>query len=669
MDIPAIVSYIPVYLALNRLLENIPAADVILFPDRTHLRYLMDVYIQEHFRSSDYLLLTAPSAQASEYPPEQVGPAVRYVGAYIEIQDIINSFLQLTQPDFKQTEIKLCPDMIRSYFTEKFVFDGSTLISQKESVLNYAMKAGISETQFKAWGNLIFTDKLGKAGKFLTWQPDNKWIGTDQPEYLYFLNNLNPSPAKILLRAELFFEDGGSEYITVQTLNIVIPMSTYSFPVGVPAIPQLADHDKVITHYRVWLSNESGFRISDTRMYYIDSTYRPYSRYLLFSTSLGGFDTIRCVGSGSLRGSYTKTSSQRYPALDSDPAYSEIVVSRVIGEKGLVVGTGFLSKEQREYLEELLFAREILSVEKDGHRAMYLSNSDYVQHDDSEDIPSRQFTFLYANPVTNASFLPTAPPVPTRATAWRGDRLSCELDESTGLRSGFKRYELLVNYYIDDNQDVTPIVVKPNTPGTDGYIDKWETEDCAASTTPFKNTEISKLSTLKRLNCTGGLAGTRWSIIVPAGSFGSNKSQADADAKALVAWEGSDTQENANRYGGCVNPAPVPIKLYVPYLPYAVASLFKTDEMTLIVHPPGTAPDGQIIPNTETGSGFQGTTLVPGTYRLTLRNIVTAASNFRFRIPSRGINSPTFSGAVDWTFMLVIEPGETEIKMYCENVP
>jgi hypothetical protein len=658
MDIPALASYVPVALSQNRLLENIPAVDVIDFPERTNLRYLMDVYVQEHFRASDYLLVTTPSAQASEYPPEPIGQAMRYPGAHIEIQDILDSFLSRTAPNFNQTEITLCPDMVRAYYTDKFTFDGDAPIDQDESVVSYVLKAGISETQFKDWGNLLLTDKLGKAGKFLTWQPDNKFIAPDQPEYLYFLNNLNPSPNEIRLRAELFFEDGGSEFITVRTLSTVTPMSVYCVPVGVATIPQLAAHSWVVTNYRVWLSNENGLRISDTRMFYIDSTYRPYNRYILFNNSLGGFDTLRCSGSAAVRGSYSKTASQRYPALDSDPSYSEVIVSKVVGEKGLSLATGYLNKEQRLYLEELYFAKEILSVETAGHRAMFLSGSDYVQHDDSEDIPARSFTLLYANPVTNASFLPPAPPKVIRQTAWRGDRLGCELDESTGLRSGFKRYELLVNYYVDTNEDVTPILIKPNTPGTEGYIEKWPSVDCAASSTPFLSAPISIISSKKRLNCTGVLAGTKWTIIVPAGAYGSNKSQQDADARAQAAWNSMDTQVNANLFGACVNPLPIVIKLTTTA--DAVANLYLTEQMTL-----GSYTDGQIISNTGIGS-TQSTTLAPGTHKLTAHQDANS-ENYRFRIPSRGITSPTFSGGVNWVFVLVIEPGDTEIVIFCEN--
>jgi len=658
MDIPALASYVPVALSQNRLLENIPAADVIEYPDRNNLRYLMDVYIQEHFRASDHLLVTSPSAQASEYPPEPIGQAMRYPGAHFEIQDILDAYLSRTQPRFAQQDITLCPDLVRSYYTIGQTYNGETGIGLTESVMSYVMKAGISEPQFMGWGNLLLTDPRGKAGKFLTWQPDNKIVAPDQPEYLYFLNNLNPSPTQIRLRAELFFEDGGSEYVTVRTLNTVTSMTVYCVPVGVPAIPQLAAHDRVVTNYRVWLSNENGLRISDTRMYYIDSTYRPYSRYILFSNSLGGFDTLRCVGSAAVRGSYSKTASQRYPALDSDPSYSEVIVSKVIGEKGLMLNSGYLSKDQRQYLEELYFAKEILSVEADGHRSMYLSGSDYVQHDDSEDMPARSFTLLYANPVTNASFLAPAPVTVARQTAWRGDRLGCEIDESSGLRSGFKRYELLVNYFVDTNEDVSPIVIKPNVPGTEGYIEKWVSEDCAAATTPFLSTPIAKLSTRKRSNCAVGLAGGRWSIILTAGAYGSVKSQADADARANYAWEALDTVENANRYGSCVNPGPVTIKLTTTY-DYAVASLYKTDQMVI-----GQIQPGQIISNTSTG-GTQSTSLLPGTYNLTLHNEY-ASMNYRYRIPSRNLVSPVFSGNVNWPFVLVIEPGEAEIIMYCE---
>lgn len=109
---------------------------------------------------------------------------------------------------------------------------------------------------------------------------------------------------------------------------------------------------------------------------------------------------------------------------------------------------------------------------------------------------------------------------------------------------------MLEKYYLNNNQSVRPQVIKRNIAGTEGYIDSIQSSACDA--TPFLNTQILRNGSYLRTNCGGGFGGGKAVITIPAGLYGSEISQSDADAKAESAFERTDTQVYADANGACL---------------------------------------------------------------------------------------------------------------------
>jgi len=85
------------------------------------------------------------------------------------------------------------------------------------------------------------------------------------------------------------------------------------------------------------------------------------------------------------------------------------------------------------------------------------------------------------------------------------------------------------------------------------YADSLDTQANANAngTCGWGNTAIGRNSNFKRNSCTGGMVGTAWYINVPANTFVSAVSQADANAQAQAYINQADTQANANINGTC----------------------------------------------------------------------------------------------------------------------
>ncbi|MFN3380687.1 MAG: DUF5977 domain-containing protein [Runella zeae] len=660
MDIATLsTGYVPVCLSGNRVLVNIPALDPALYPDRSSLRYLLEVYVQSYFQAPTYELATLTPADANEYPPESVGGADIYRGADVEVQDILDGYLEVSPPSFEQTAITICPDLLRNFYTKYSRYNGNTLVDQVIKPSDWVIKGAISERDFAGWGKLIFSNPSAKAGGFLTWKPSVSKIYPDQPEYLYFLNNLTPSPSSIKLRSRIYYEDTSWEVITIQQIDVVTPMTVYCVPVG-PQAMGLGILPKVVAQYEVWLSNQDNERISEVRSYILNYEYKRQKRYILFQNSFGVFDTLPLVGIGVEKMIVSRQISERYPAQDLNPSYAERVIDKVTGEAELSLNTGWLTKELRLYLQELLFSKSSYIVGKKEHYPLIPQNNDYVFHDDDEDLVARTLVFRYTNPTVSGSFLPLAPSLPTRSTGWRGHAEACDIDTSTGLRIGMKRYGLLVQYYLDTGLDVEPRTQKPNVPGTVGYIPPTESLDCAPSTTPYLNTLISKASSFRRNNCADGRVGMTWNIQIPAGTYGSHLSQEDANAKAQAAWQALDTQANANLNGTCelnTTPLTITIKNTVAgsdNLP--IAALFIAGV--------------SIVPNTSYNPEGQSSTINPGTYNLDVQIVYSSApfEAFRIKIPKKSRISPVLSGVQTYRFENVnIYSSDNPLEIIVEN--
>ena len=538
-------SFLPLRLSRNRLSIIIPPFSPVDYPDRTFLKYRCAVYVQEYFRGNSFRSASALPLEASEFPPEQVGGSLVYRGALIEIQSLLDSLLSPSLPKYEQAKISVCENLTRQFYTVRQLINATGQpVTQYNDVTAWSIKAGVSPKHFADYAETLFTDTNARAGQFLTWQPDNKRVLPDQPEYAYWLNNVQPAPQSLKLRVQTQFADGTVQTFTADTLYAVAPMTVYCLPVGPKAL-KLTDQ---VQTYQVWVSNENDECLSEVRYYFIDRAFYQQRRYLLFANSLGGFDTLACTGIGSEKLTTTRLISERPPHPDGLVSYAERVASNITGDRELTVHTAYLSKNQRTWLQDLTFAEQVYVLDDDW-LPVVLVNTDYQADNDAETLIGRQLVFHYANQEEQHSQLPPAPPKAERPKGWRPYRVACELNEM-GLRTGRKVVTMLERYFIDDGTAVFPAQIRTNLPGEEGYFAPQHSADCQI--TPFLNAEISRQGTYKRSNCSIGQEGTAPTIVLAAGSYGSEISQADANAKAEAAWQRQNTQAYADLYGGCV---------------------------------------------------------------------------------------------------------------------
>lgn len=533
-------------LARNTMVVNIPAYDVAGIADRSSIDYYLEVYVPEFPGSNEYLLLE--TLEAKESPKKVEGAIETYNGAFFEIDDLLRSFLKATPPDYAQSQIKVLPYNTTPYYCKLIVkVDGVTDYTE-DLPPGTAAFAGVAERDWADYNDVFFSDWVGKERRFLTYKPVDNVIGADQPELLYWLHNYSDSIDVLNVKVVATTAAGTEITGIALTLANVSPMKVYSIPVGLPVLSSIHNERAQIVKYTIWLTDENGDRVSEVRTYTIDKVYRRNTRYVYFLNSLGVYDCLRITGTGAEGLDMEVTTGEQFTGYSYLAKYAEKVITDKVASRTLTVELQWSEKRVARYLTDFALSRDYYVVSDRELWPMMLQNSTYIPEDDNEDWAGRQFVFLYSNSQRFYSELPKVGQKASRETRWVPLGVSCELD-SKGKYTGKQIITMLELVYADDMSLVIPRKTKPNTPNEDGYVEPLISADC--ENTPFLSEEISRQTTFKKDNCTGGQVGESALLVVAAGRWGSTISQADANAKAEAEWQVLNTQAYANANGSC----------------------------------------------------------------------------------------------------------------------
>jgi len=553
-------SYLPLKFSRNKLTHTIEAADPAL-TSRVGLKYYLQIQVPEFPFSENFEELH--TSEGRETPVNNQSGVQVFSGAEFRFNSgrngKIDGLLSYTKPRQKQKQMSVSLSQTMAFRLKEQIVGGVPAVDiTNELPKMYAIKAGLANEDFYAYGDSFWKNWQIGQRQFLTWQPNYKSIFEDQEEYLQFVLNFTPKPQVLKLRYQSYDNDGvSSDAITAMSLANPLLYSVITCPVGMEALAIPAD----AARYDVWLSNEQDKRVSEVRSFFVDHSHEEFDRSILFVNSLGGWDTLRLTGQAQRSLKVVQSTAEIERPADAGVDFSELKIISIEGEYDFQISTGYLKRDAinyLRYLDELLLSEEVYLITDKGHRPLQLTTTAMVDQADNQDLIARTFNFRILDTVENYSDLPAAEPTEPRATTWRGVNLRQVLD-GYGKRTGFLAFERLEKVYLDNNSTVKPYAVKANTQGDPDYIEPVLDSTIEAGSTPFPNVAISRLGTFKRDNCASTHLGGPATITVPAGTYGGEK-EGDADALAEGRYNSLNTQSYANTSGTCTLNN-VPIKL------------------------------------------------------------------------------------------------------------
>jgi hypothetical protein len=161
-------------------------------------------------------------------------------------------------------------------------------------------EAVLNEEDQTWWG------KHSSGLNWLTYQPRELYISKTQPVKLSFL--IWKSVTSIKLKIKLAFTDDTYSTITQET-QAANQYEVYDAILSYQKL-NLAAQAKDVASYEVWLEDQDVNRLTLSRWFYVDDTYREDERISIFQNSLGRPDVVRFTGSWDYKTENTRSTAE-----------------------------------------------------------------------------------------------------------------------------------------------------------------------------------------------------------------------------------------------------------------------------------------------------------------------------------------------------------------------
>ena len=274
-------------------------------------------------------------------------------GTYsFDISSLLHGYLSPGLPVTEQRGRKVTQTI------ESFRLDKKTIYGENPSVRDQS-----TETHAVLMGGLAFADWPGHteldSSRWLTWQPTEKKVLPEAPEFLYFLHVGEETQYKIHFRVHYTdaTQDGYYE-------NFGTPLNNYeiqNFGVGYEQAGIGDLHPgKRVSYYEVFVSSStnpaSDADKSEVRRYVVDHQYYEHVRHFLYLNSLSGLDTLTCTGVFTDESEVTRQAGE-YIVTGAYQATDATIFTRQTGEQyGYQGNSGPLSVAHKRHLRELLLS-------------------------------------------------------------------------------------------------------------------------------------------------------------------------------------------------------------------------------------------------------------------------------------------------------------------------
>jgi len=307
---------------------------------------LIQIYKRDIGGANEVLLFT-----------EQIKPLSATV--IYDMASIAESSLEYAMPDFAGSVLQAGNNIKEFYVKFATITDAAptpTYTSDTAGFI-YGIKGGIPQPQWD-WNN-YFVNYVAANKPFLTWQPNNRFIGLNDSFFISFLNFLASVPLSLIVDVE--YIDGTTDQVVTDFTDSTKVL--YHIQAGPDQLGLNALHaDKRLYKYSLSIvatSNHATIFVNPYT-YYVD--YRKFynTKYLHYYNSLGGVEMVRINGMIETTADVTFTESEKFggnviigsPNLEE---YTQTAKSKVDSFKG---DSGFIyTKAEQDVFQEILLTR------------------------------------------------------------------------------------------------------------------------------------------------------------------------------------------------------------------------------------------------------------------------------------------------------------------------
>lgn len=354
--------------------------------EKPNLSFVCDVYIEKTYLSGSF-----EKVISLEQPAQSDGTTI------FDVQAALDIFVSHHLPDPANHSMVRATNAFKRYrldFAEKFG-DPPVLDTVQQNQVRYVIHGGLS---YEEWASKTFfeTYLVGEFTPFLTWQPNNKLVFPDQPEYLYFMLN-NFDTTTVAAKSKIYYLDGSDRLVNIHSFS---PSDRYEIymiscrPSLLAASYPMSDQLKKI---EVWVEDQAATRISEIRTYIINNDYVENKRYFLYGNSVGGgYATLAAIGKITNTLKVTEQSTEKI----LDPDYSiedgeiEILDKTGQNEIRVPVGNAMITREYLERLQDFIISESVYLYDTNRLVPVQIQSRSIRVVDENRSLAQLEFTYL-----------------------------------------------------------------------------------------------------------------------------------------------------------------------------------------------------------------------------------------------------------------------------------
>ena len=364
---------------------GISVTDFPAVAESTPINYsvLMEVYFERSYKGGDYAL-----AAQLKNTPDADGYLTFDISSILEAE--CQASMQMPSvPEWNETDSKIADNLRRYYirYTEEY---GTPILAQdwQYDEVRVCMNGGLSQALY-AQGD--FLADLDVAASILTWMPDGRKIGVDQPEWLAWYNwDTVARDVFVQVQWYLVANNATGSPIGFPTALTVGPQEVALLPVN----PTLLGVPDTAYKYRVRVVyDDSGLaEVSQWRTYYLDRDYYNSERYVQYLNGFGVPECWRCTGVWGKKLGVDRVVAERPLLPDYNEFSTDSFQFRALWDQELTYNTGYLRRGEGDVLQEMLIAGDVYDVGEDGYIPIRITTNSFQVTDTEEDLHAYKFT-------------------------------------------------------------------------------------------------------------------------------------------------------------------------------------------------------------------------------------------------------------------------------------
>lgn len=333
--------------------------------------------------------------------------------AYFDFSDYIRPEISpsFRFPEDTSTALILHAEAVKSFIVRYAEFFGSSGsnpgIQSKlyKTGTRYAIAGGVNAMTLSRYGEFSssFWAQLVNNGQFLTWSPKVRKTAKDDIQKLWFLVPKNITSIK--LKVSIKYAVGTNTAINVTTITkqttTAAMYQIFEIICGwnrlqLDNVMMLTQPNAVALSYDVYCTDQANNLISEVRTFELDDRTYLHKKTFIFRNSFGLMETFTATGESIKEAEYDSLIVNRHRGWSISSKYPDSKKSSVAETLKFTVNSGWITREENDWLRELLLSKEVYEVSGDILYPVVITGTKIGIHKDGEYLYNADIEYVRA---------------------------------------------------------------------------------------------------------------------------------------------------------------------------------------------------------------------------------------------------------------------------------